>query len=467
MSAATFFAVEGATDERPLLFLPVETKVRELDAKLLLALVAAEAGWKVILGSQKELRRNVWRFPPGIYIDKSVTVNRAKWFRYCKSMGHTVVAWDEEGLVFFDPETLKEMRLGEQSITEVEMMFAWGDRQKAAIQSMLPDLPDIIKVTGNPRFDLLRSETRTLYEQSSIELRKQHGRFILVNTSFPFANHFLGEEAMHAMYARYPIIEKRPNFFMEWARVHEAALESFRTMIPGLAEAFPNHTIIVRPHPSENHDKWRTWLRQAPRVRVSASGPVVEWIAAADFIVHFDCTTGIEAFAMDVSAIAFDEKHVPGYRQPLPNALSYHASNVEELIRVGRKILSGELSHISRDEAMRKVALEHIASLEGPFAAERIVEALQEFELIRKSPPLQRMKRLQARSYALFILVRDNVQKYLKKRESSYSAQKFPPTSLADIQTRADKFSEILRRFRSVRISEIDANCFEMQTEAH
>jgi hypothetical protein len=238
-------------------------------------------------------------------------------------------------------------------------------------------------------------------------------------------------------------------------------------MIPRLAEAFTNHTIIVRPHPSENHDNWRTWLSNIPQVRIAASGPVVEWIAAADFMVHFDCTTGIEAFAMDVTAIAFDEKLVTGYRQPLPNALSYHASNVEELIRMGKKILSGELSHASGDENMRKIALEHIASLEGPFAAERIVEALHEIEMGRKSLPLQRMKRLQARSYALYVVVRDNVQKYLKKRESSYSVQKFPPTSLADIRARADKFSEILGRFKSIRISEAGANCFEVEVEAN
>ena len=133
---------------------------------------------------------------------------------------------------------------------------------------------------------------------------------------------------------------------------------------------------------------------------------------------------------------------------------------------MGKKILSGELLHASTDENMRKIAFENIASLDGPFAAERIVEALHEIEVGRKSPPLQRMKRLQARSYALYVMVRDNVQKYLKKNELSYSVQKFPPTSLVDIQTRADKFSEILRRFKSIRISEIDANCFEVQTEA-
>ena len=290
------------------LFIPVETKVRELDAKLLLALAAAEAGWTVILGGQKELRRCLPHFSSGVYIDKSVTVSKQKWFKYCKALGHEVVAWDEEGLVYFDKETLKETRLDRESISNIEIFFAWGDHQRESIRSMLPDLPDNLKVTGNPRFDLLRPEVRGLYDESTYKLRQTHGRFILINASFPFANHFLGEEMMHAMYARYPVTKERPGFYKEWAKVQAAALESFRQMIPELSAAFPEHTLILRPHPSENHDNWHEWVYDVPRVKVLATGSVVEWIAAADFLVHFDCTTGIEAFAMDVCAIAFDEK---------------------------------------------------------------------------------------------------------------------------------------------------------------
>ena len=41
--------------KRRWLFLPIETKVRELDGKLLLAATAAERGWGVILGHKDNL----------------------------------------------------------------------------------------------------------------------------------------------------------------------------------------------------------------------------------------------------------------------------------------------------------------------------------------------------------------------------------------------------------------------------
>jgi len=445
------------------LFIPVETKVRELDAKLFLALTAAEAGWVVILGGQKELRRRLPQFSSGVYIDKSVTVNKQKWFKYCKALGHVVVAWDEEGLVYFDEETLKEMRLGKESLSSIELFFAWGDHQKNSIRSMLPDLQNNLQVTGNPRFDLLRQELRGLYDQSTYKLRQTHGRFILINTSFPFANHFLGEEAMHTMYANYPINRLRPDFFREWAKVHAAALASFRQMIPEVSRAFPEHTIILRPHPSENHDNWRQWVCDVPRVKVLTTGPVVEWIAAADFMIHFDCTTGIEAFAMDVCAIAFDDGKIPGYRQPLPNALSYHARTIGKVVEMGKLIIDGKLGPASEDTEMKKIAHRHIASLDGEFAVDRIVQILR--SIPEGSVSIGNIQMVRARFYAFYVWLRDGMQRKLKKKETSYAAQKFPQTDIAEIQGRANKLSAVLGRFDNVSIIEKGKNCFEIKVE--
>ena len=37
--------------------------------------------------------------------------------------------------------------------------------------------------------------------------------------------------------------------------------DAFIAMIPQLKKALPDHQIIVRPHPSEDHDRWRSELR--------------------------------------------------------------------------------------------------------------------------------------------------------------------------------------------------------------
>lgn len=444
------------------LYIPVETKVREFDAKLLFALAAAEAGWRVVLGGQGELRRSLHRFAPGVYVDKSVTVNKHKWFRRCRALGHQVIAWDEEGLVYFDAETLKEMRLGTQSLNDVEMFFSWGNRQREAIREMCPEIDERVRVTGNPRFDMLRPELRSFYQEPVNRLVKEHGRFILVNTSFPFANHFLGEEAMYSMYARYPINERKPEFFKGWAAVQRGGLEAFRALIPELSRAFPDHTLIVRPHPSENHTSWQQWTRHLQQVKVCAVGPVVEWIAAADFMVHFDCTTGIEAFVMDAPAVSFDDGKVPGYRQPLPGALSHHAQTIEAVIEAGKGFLNHRIQPASKDSEKRRTAKQHIAALDGPLATDRIIAELSSLNIA----PLRSgyVNRLRAVSAANLTIIRDIVQKRLRRKQRSYSSQKFPDTELAEVRDKAARLGRVLGRFEKVQVAECASNCFEISS---
>ena len=51
--------------ERPWLIIPIETKVRELDAKTYLACAAAEAGFRVLLGDQNALMKRLASLPRG------------------------------------------------------------------------------------------------------------------------------------------------------------------------------------------------------------------------------------------------------------------------------------------------------------------------------------------------------------------------------------------------------------------
>ena len=79
--------------------IPVENAVRELDAKLLLAAVAAERGFPVVLGSRTYLHFAVHRIPRGVYLAKSMRKLSRVMFRILRELGHDVVASDDEALV--------------------------------------------------------------------------------------------------------------------------------------------------------------------------------------------------------------------------------------------------------------------------------------------------------------------------------------------------------------------------------
>ncbi len=60
------------------LYIPVETKNREFDAKLLAACTAAESGYTVVLGYKKQLLKHLEELPPGIFLIKVCRLTSCK-----------------------------------------------------------------------------------------------------------------------------------------------------------------------------------------------------------------------------------------------------------------------------------------------------------------------------------------------------------------------------------------------------
>ena len=81
------------------LVLPVEIQIREFDAKLLLSCFAAEKGFKVFIGNKYEIHKSIDLLPPAIYLGKGLRSSPI--YELNKSFFNPVVAWDEEGLVYY------------------------------------------------------------------------------------------------------------------------------------------------------------------------------------------------------------------------------------------------------------------------------------------------------------------------------------------------------------------------------
>ena len=81
------------------LIIPVESQVRELDAKILLACVAAERGFPVIIGSRAYTHFQAASIPRGVYLAKSMRGLSDSMFKILRQLGHEIVAWEEEALV--------------------------------------------------------------------------------------------------------------------------------------------------------------------------------------------------------------------------------------------------------------------------------------------------------------------------------------------------------------------------------
>lgn len=359
------------------LILPCETRSREFDAKLLLAVVAAARGARSVVGSKKPVDLNLGRLPAGVYVGKSLTARSRHNLLLARACGHRIVAWDEEGLVWASRDVYWRTKVDAGTLNTPELLLAWGDDNAAAWQEHPDYAGTPIAVTGNPRADLLREALRPLYADEARELCERYGRFVLINTNFSRVNHMQPRQNRHLRWLR----EQRPDDPRGGFAAHKYTLyQAFLELMPRLSESLPGTTIVVRPHPSESLSVWEALAQRLPNLVVRREGGIAPWLLAAQGMVHNGCTTAVEAFALGCPALAYAPERSARYDHPLPNGLSVPCEDVDTLVaRLGDCLRDrrGAFACQSADGARQVLVRRSIAGFEADASAsDRICDAL-------------------------------------------------------------------------------------------
>jgi len=461
---------------KPLLLIPVENQVRELDPKLLLACIAARRGYSSIIGSRREMEMLIDHFPRSIYLSKSMTVRSLLFFWVAAQYGHDIITWDEEALVHLPPETYFSRRLHPAAIRYVSHLFAWGE-ENAELWRQYPHLPpgSPIHVTGNPRIDMLRPELHGYYADEINSIQKHFGDFILVNTNFNHVNAFGPDMNLFKPVKR---LGQKPRFgraargmsreYAEGLRDHKQALfEDFQRMIPELGKSFPDYTIVVRPHPTESHEAYRQIAARCNRVKVTNEGNVIPWLLCAKALIHNGCTTGVEAFLMRTPAVTYratvNDTYDKGFYR-LPNALSHPCFTWDQLKTTLQKILEGSLG--TPDEmALHRLLQHYLADRGGSLACERMMDILEKIDAAQSRSmepgPLRLLERwLITRGLRLLRLLKSKLPGSHNRPE--FQRHRYPGLPVKEFQSRLTRFQNLLGDKTRLSIEPVTATIYRI-----
>lgn len=465
--------------DRPPLIIPVENQVRELDPKLLLACIAAPRGFVSILGSHREIDLRIASFPRSIYLNKSMTNRNLRMLEIMHRLGHEIMTWDEEALVHLPAETYYTRRLCPMTIRLLAHLYAWGE-DNADLWRQYPHLPPTtpIHVTGNPRGDLLRPELRVYYEEEAEALRAAHGDFILVNTNFNHVNAFFPAQNLFK-----PVKHKgetpqfgkaavgMPRDYAEGLRDHkQAVFNSFCRMIPRLDATFPDCNIVVRPHPTENQEIYQRIAGECSRVTVTNEGNIVPWLMATRAVIHNGCTTGVEAYMLQVPALSYrtvvnDDYDMGFYR--LPNLVSHQCFDWDALHTALDQVLQGRLGAADGDERARLVR-HYLAGQEGPTACQNIMDVIEDYTAGTTNLPGRGAAAwLKGWSHANGRRLVKRIKAYLPGSHAppAFHRHRYPGISEAQLNTRIRRFQEVLQDQTPIRASRLHDQIFLIQAE--
>ncbi len=409
------------------LYLPVETAARELDAKLLLALYAANAGFDVTLASRALLNSQIHQHPPGIYLSHNFDKGRARILKILANLGHQLMAWDEEGLVWLNEDAYRTRRVNSDSVRRLHTIFAWGNQQAAILKSLSPAIVPI----GNPRADLLSRQFRPLFADKAARLNDKYGDFILINSNFGWLNYALDHGcADEDIDTRLKRLADKSRHSLGYLQYRHRIFTAFCDLIPILSNRFKTRQIIIRPHPSESPKAWQAAIAGLDNVSVRYDSDLAPWLLAAGIIIHNGCTTAVETAMLERPVIAFEPETSPQFDSPQPHAVSTIATNADEVINA---INSPAHTGINLGEMISGWG-------QKPSAPEIVNYMFEHYEL-NKTRPSRIAGQLQSR----FRQLEKTVSRKHKKSSAnpSYINQKFPPTNLEQIKSRAEAICQL------------------------
>ena len=435
------------------IYLHTEIAARELDSKILLAVLAAARGHQVIISDVEAIEKGICRgiLSPGIFHTKSLSPGKIKISRHQEVIdnGSLVTSIDEEScLDTRGYDKFARIRYSEKSIDQSSAVFGWGPEDAEALKRIYPKQSSKIHMTGSPRADLWKPFFSAYWETPRGISKRP---FLLVSSKISYANNMkpfheiIKTNKIGGYFERDP---DRLNYMLGALSENYRKMGAFIEAIKYLANNSNGYDIVLRPHPVENMETWKVLLEDIPNVFVIREGSINPWIKNAFALMHNSCTSAIEATIFKkpvITYLPFEQK----YTTELPNELGYCVKSPDELSKKVNNIFDSIESRNQNkiDDPLPEVIKQKIYFDKNELAALKIIKVWESLvnDSFSQTP-------LNWKKFHLFLKLmkfRGLIGKFLRSFQFGKSGNfkinhKFPKLNKNDIQKRFNNLLKIL-----------------------
>jgi surface carbohydrate biosynthesis protein len=413
--------------------IPVEIRNRELSAKLFLAVVLADRGYDVYLGNKIQ-HTALDKIDPDVYFETGARQQEER-LRRCQENGVSTIILETEGQTFGGADRFA-IDTDKKTLEYTDCYCAWGRIAKDTVAEISPETR--IEVTGNPRFDLLQKPYRQIYAERANQLNDNYDNYILFNTNFNVNGEKSLEQIERQFDDGHPVIDKLFDDVGKQVKI----FGRFLSLISETAEQFPNHNIIVRPHPSENPYIYRNCFYVHENIHIDKRFEVRPWILGSQAVIHNSCTTGVEAALLNTPVIAY----VPNgwERLETPNEVSVRCTTAADVFDVINH--HGERQKAFTLDTDTKTKLQpHIDNIEY-LSAERIADVVDSVTAnTNKTDSIETNNKLALRRAIVRTVGSKRFEELWVKRLRGESRHKFEYIATTTIYSIIEKFSDKIK----------------------
>lgn len=323
-------------------YIPIETLSRELDYKLLLGILLTQLGFTVKLGEQSLIekliyfKRNATYFGKGIQKRHSFSRN-LDIYDILKRNNFRIVYMHEEGGIYAGNrdnwKNIVKSLYKLEHFDQDDIVLTWGKLQKESLEDTSDNCPIIYSV-GTPRLELAKPQNRYIFSEEAKSLEQKYGSYFLINANYSLANHGIG--ITYAFDQIKKMSKGDKNTINKYAKAFLYNTRQMTDIVEAtlyLSEQFPDHSIIFRPHPSEDQSTYKNLFSGRNNIYVINEGNVIEWIVGSKCVIHDGCTTAIEAFFANRKVINYKRTEQTDLDILIPNTVGTRAHDLETLLR--------------------------------------------------------------------------------------------------------------------------------------
>jgi len=430
-------------------------------AKLLLAYLSLQYGYKVVIGKRHSVKKIALNNCDGVFLEKDFFGKKSEYFEMFKNRDMIFYGLDDEGLVFHDDEEYINRRVDYESLKYMKRVFAWGKRHERILKEFLGENEsDKVVLAGNPRVDLLGEVLKYAYKEEIADIKKRCGNFIIFNSFFALANGIrpIESQLRRLKKMKKNISQEMLDYWYGFYKHQKKLFDKIKDELLELAED-SSLNIVIRPHPNEREKTWYKIFKGYSNVTITKDYDIFPWIYCADVIMHNSSSTGVESYLLGKNVIALKPVSNDEFDLELPNSLSVVIKDGKTLKKTIYEMLNNTFNEDESVREKKREIMEHHIYFNDRLACENILYEFNKNEFSEGMLPVKK-DYLNLFSGVLLKVLAFIDKKISLNLKNPSIINDFPPTCKNEVIRYLENIDEYFGYNFKFKVTTVASSCF-------